>query len=51
MNIVAKISNKLIFNSLTTSINYNASKMQASSTQNTKDSAGKRLGYFYSYYC
>lgn len=45
MNIVAKISNKLVSNILTTQIAYNASKMQASSTQNTKDSAGKRLGY------
>ncbi len=45
MNIVAKISNQLIFNSLTKIITFNASKMQASSTQNTKDSAGKRLGY------
>ena len=44
MNIVAKISNKLIINFLTTQIAFNASKMQASSTQNTKDSAGKRLG-------
>ena len=43
MNIVAKISNSL-FNSLTIQIAFNASKMQASSTQNTKDSAGKRLG-------
>jgi hypothetical protein len=47
MNIVTKISNKLIFNSLTTQITFNASKMQASSTQNTKDSAGKRLGYIF----
>ena len=32
---------------LLTQINYKASKMQASSTQNTKDSAGRRLGYKY----
>ena len=47
MNIVAKISNNLIINSLTKIISYNASKMQASSTSNTKDSAWKRLGYLY----
>jgi len=31
---------------LTTSLKFFASKMQASSTQKTKDSAGRRLGYF-----
>ena len=45
MNIIARISNKLLFNALTSQITFKASKMQASSTQNTKDSAGKRLGY------
>lgn len=30
---------------LTTTIIFNASKMQASSTRKTKDSAGRRLGY------
>ena len=34
-----------IIQNLTTQIIYNASKMQASSTQKTKDSPGKRLGY------
>lgn len=46
MNIVAKLSNNVMIKSLITNITFNASKMQASSTQNTKDSAGKRLGYF-----
>jgi hypothetical protein len=44
MNILAhKLS--LTFHPLTTSIYFMASKMQASSTQKTKDSAGRRLGY------
>jgi hypothetical protein len=47
MNIITKLSNTIIAKSLTTLIQFNASKMQASSTQNTQDSAGKRLGYFY----
>lgn len=51
MNMLTKLSNNPIFISLTNIINFNASKMQASSTQNTKDSAGKRLGYIlYLYY-
>lgn len=45
MNMLTQISKGIIYNSLTTQIAFNASKMQASSTQNTKDSAGKRLGY------
>jgi hypothetical protein len=45
MNILAqKIANGAIFYQLTTQINFFASKMQASSTQKTKDSAGRRLG-------
>jgi hypothetical protein len=44
INLVAKITTNLLFNSLTTQIGFCASKMQASSTQNTKDSAGRRLG-------
>jgi hypothetical protein len=41
-----RITNSVIFNNnLLFCIQYNASKMQASSTSNTKDSAGKRLGY------
>jgi hypothetical protein len=44
MNILAhKFS--VAFQPLTTSIYFMASKMQASSTQKTKDSAGRRLGY------
>jgi hypothetical protein len=46
MNIlVNKLYNQLALNQLTTTLTYFASKMQASSTQKTKDSAGKRLGY------
>jgi hypothetical protein len=46
MNILAhKLS--VAFNPLTTSIYFMASKMQASSTQKTKDSAGRRLGYYF----
>jgi len=46
MNILAtKIYNQLAVNQLTTTLTYFASKMQASSTQKTKDSAGRRLGY------
>lgn len=46
MNILAhKIYNQLAINQLTTTLTYFASKMQASSTQKTKDSAGRRLGY------
>ena len=46
MNILAtKIYNQLAVNQLTTTLAYFASKMQASSTQKTKDSAGRRLGY------
>ena len=45
MYMLSKLSNNPIFISLTKTIHFNASKMQASSTQNTKDSAGKRLGY------
>jgi hypothetical protein len=37
----------MLFNSLTQTARYFASKMQASSTQKTKDSAGRRLGYGY----
>ncbi len=47
MNMLTKLSNNPIFISLITNIHFNASKMQASSTQNTKDSAGKRLGYIF----
>ena len=50
MNILTSFSHRNhIVQNLTTLIIYNASKMQASSTQKTKDSAGKRLGYFKSY--
>lgn len=35
------------FNSMITRVAFYASKMQASSTANTKDSAGRRLGYFF----
>jgi len=46
MNILAhKIYTQLSANQLTTTLCYFASKMQASSTQKTKDSAGRRLGY------
>ena len=45
MNILASFSHRNhIVQNLTTQIMFNASKMQASSTQKTKDSAGKRLG-------
>lgn len=47
INLVLKIATNLLYNSLTTQIVFSASKMQASSTQNTKDSAGRRLGYKY----
>lgn len=48
MNILThRISQTLAFNQLTTSLYFLASKMQASSTQKTKDSAGRRLGYAY----
>jgi hypothetical protein len=46
MNILTfGITSKLSLSNLTTSIYFMASKMQASSTQKTKDSAGRRLGY------
>lgn len=46
MNIIInKLNNNQLYLSLVKNVNFNASKMQASSTQNTKDSAGKRLGY------
>ncbi len=35
---------------LITALRFYASKMQASSTQNTKDSAGRRLGYLWFQY-
>lgn len=41
---ISRLSTGIIAKSLTTLIQFNASKMQASSTQNTKDSAGRRLG-------
>jgi hypothetical protein len=40
-----RLATKLCAQRLTTSIAFFASKMQASSTQKTKDSAGRRLGY------
>lgn len=43
--IASNITNSLAFSQLTQTIYFLASKMQASSTQKTKDSAGKRLGY------
>ena len=44
MNILAqRIHNQLA--TLSTTLAFFASKMQASSTQKTKDSAGRRLGY------
>lgn len=50
MNILThKLSQSPILNPLTTSLYFFASKMQASSTQKTKDSAGRRLGYAYLY--
>lgn len=46
MNILTfGLTSKLSLSNLTTSIYFMASKMQASSTQKTKDSAGRRLGY------
>jgi hypothetical protein len=42
---IGRLSNNVITKSLTFLIQFNASKMQASSTQNTKDSDGRRLGY------
>jgi hypothetical protein len=46
MNILTqKLSQTWALNQLTTNIYFLASKMQASSTQKTKDSAGRRLGY------
>lgn len=46
MNLLAISKSKsLSVFSLTNLICFNASKMQASSTQKTKDSAGRRLGY------
>ncbi len=49
MNFISfKIINNPVFRQLTTNINFCASKMQASSTQNNKDSAGRRLGYIHS---
>ena len=45
MNILTSLLHRNhIVQKLTMQIIYNASKMQASSTQKTKDSAGKRLG-------
>jgi len=44
LNSISKITSNLLFSSLTTQIAFCASKMQASSTSNTKDSAGRRLG-------
>jgi hypothetical protein len=50
MNILAqKIYNQLTIHQLTSTLTYFASKMQASSTQKTKDSAGRRLGYISSF--
>lgn len=43
MNIVA---NKVFANLFTLQLRYLASKMQASSTQKTKDSKGRRLGTY-----
>jgi len=49
MNILTfGLCSKLSISHLTTSIYFMASKMQASSTQKTKDSAGRRLGYKFS---
>lgn len=46
MNILTlQLSQALALKQLTTSLYFLASKMQASSTQKTKDSAGRRLGY------
>lgn len=46
MNIVAlQLSQTIALKHLTTPLYFMASKMQASSTQKTKDSAGRRLGY------
>lgn len=45
MNILAlHLSQSIAIKQLTTSLYFMASKMQASSTQKTKDSAGRRLG-------
>lgn len=44
---IGRLSNNVITKSLTFLIQFNASKMQASSTQNTKDSDGRRLGYWF----
>lgn len=45
MNIIGLGAAKpLVLQALTNVIRFNASKMQASSTQKTKDSAGRRLG-------
>jgi hypothetical protein len=41
-----KIIAHSINSSLLLTIAFNASKMQASSTQNGRDSKGRRLGYF-----
>lgn len=46
MNMLAmRLATQLRAESLTTNLKFFASKMQASSTQKTKDSAGRRLGY------
>ena len=45
MNILTlQLSQTITLKQLTTSLYFMASKMQASSTQKTKDSAGRRLG-------
>jgi len=43
--LASSLTNSLGLYQLTQTIYFAASKMQASSTQKTKDSAGKRLGY------
>lgn len=47
--ITSSLSSCFGFNQLTRTIFFEASKMQASSTQKTKDSAGRRLGYSIKY--
>ena len=47
--IIGNIVSCLAINQLSNRIYFMASKMQASSTQKTKDSAGRRLGYMVLY--
>ena len=49
INFIQSQSKVLSQQSLTSLVRFYASKMQASSTQKTKDSAGKRLGYLHLY--